>query len=71
MRKHTQMSYYFLAQFHQRSTYKFFVRTYVLAAFTTYVQLEKAAKMMFVQKTRTFYVVEIDTLKNIYSKTCE
>jgi len=49
------------AQFHQRSTYEFFVQTYVLAAFATYVQLEKAAEMTYVQKTRTFYVDEIDT----------
>jgi len=41
--------------------YKFFVRTYVLSAFTTYVQLEKAAKMTFVQKTHAFNIDEIDT----------
>ncbi len=34
---------------------------YVLAAFTTYMLLEKAAEMTFVQKTRMFYVDEIDT----------
>jgi len=32
-----------------------------LAAFTTYMQLEKAAEMMFVQKTHPLYVDEIDT----------
>jgi len=49
------------AQFHQRSTYEFFVPTYISAAFSTYVQLEKSAKMTFIWKTRTFYVDEIDT----------
>jgi len=32
------------------------------AAFTMYMQLEKAAKMRFVQKICTFNVDEIDTL---------
>jgi len=48
------------AQFHQRSTYEFFVQTYVLAAFTTYLQLEKAAEMTFVRKTRAYKVDEND-----------
>jgi len=32
-----------------------------LAAFTTYIQLEKAAEMTFVRKTLAFYIDEIDT----------
>ncbi len=31
-----------------------------MAAFTMYMQQEKAAEMTFVRKTRTFYVDEID-----------
>ncbi len=34
---------------------------YVLAAFTTYMLLEKAAKTTFVRKIRTLNVDEIDT----------
>jgi len=49
------------SKFHQHLMYKFFVRTYVLAASTTYMLLEKAAEMTFVQKTRAFYVDEIYT----------
>ncbi len=53
---------YTWTQFHQCSTYKFFVRMYILAAFTTYVLLEKAAKMtFFVRKKRAKNVDEIDT----------
>jgi len=52
-------------QFHQHKTYKFFVWTYVLAAFTIYKQLEKAAKLIFVQKTCTKNVDEIDK-ENFY-----
>ncbi len=38
----TSFSHLYSSQFHQRLTYKFFVRMYVLAAFTTYMELEKS-----------------------------
>ncbi len=44
--------------------------TYILrAAFTTYMQLEKAAQTMIVQKIRTFNVDEIDTWCTRYRTT--
>jgi len=48
----------FWGQFHQRETYEFFVRMYVSAAFSKYMQLEKTT---FVRKICTFHVDEIDT----------
>jgi len=53
-------------QFHQHFTYKFFVLTSFRQLFprtrtrNVHVTRKKAAKMTFVQKTRTFNVDEID-----------
>jgi len=41
------------SQFHQRFTYKFFVRTLFRQLFSSYMYVEKAAKTTFVQKICT------------------
>jgi len=48
-------------QFHQRYAYKFFVRMLFQQLFSSYMYVEKAAKMMFVRKIRANDVDEIDT----------
>jgi len=40
-------------QFHQHFMYKFFVQTSFWQLFSSYMYVEKAAEMMFVQKIRT------------------
>jgi len=47
-------------QFHQHFTYKFFVRMFFWQLFSSYMYVEKAAQMMFIQKICTFNVDEND-----------
>jgi len=48
-------------QFHQHCYTQFFCTNVVSAAFTTYMQIEKAPKTTFVRKIQTFNVDEIDS----------
>ncbi len=50
-----------LVSFHQRYTYKFYVRILFQQLFSSYAYVEKAAKMTFVRKICTYNIDEIDT----------